>query len=149
MLKVLIADDSALLRERLARTLANVPGVELVGQMTNGRETLDAVQQLKPDVVILDIRMPKGNGLQVLKAIKVDNDAPMDGAPIDGAPVVIILTAYPHPQYQRICREAGAEFFFEKLSEFDRVPQVIANLALQSKPQPSGEKWRLTCRGMK
>lgn len=139
MLKVLIADDSALLRERLARTLANVPGVELVGQMTNGRETLDAVQQLKPDVVILDIRMPKGNGLQVLKAIKVDN----------GAPVVIILTAYPHPQYQRICREAGAEFFFEKLSEFDRVPQVIANLALQSKPQPSGEKWRLTCRGMK
>ncbi len=124
MLKVLIADDSALLRERLVRTLADVPGVKLIGQTTNGQETLQAIQELKPDVVILDIRMPKGNGLQILKTVKVDEDAP----------TVIILTAFPYAQYRRTCQEAGAEFFFEKLSEFNRIPQVLANLVLKSHP---------------
>jgi YesN/AraC family two-component response regulator len=119
MLKVMIADDSALVRERLAALVSDLEDVELVGQASDAPEAIEIVQRLKPEVVILDVRMPGGNGIQVLEAIKKRNRAP----------VVIILTAFPYPQYRKKCLEAGAEYFFDKATEFERVAQVIEQLA--------------------
>ena len=118
MLKVFIADDSSLVRERLAALVSELRGVELVGQAGGAYEALEAIQRLRPDVVILDIRMPGANGIQVLEAIK-------KGAAV---PAIIMLTAFPYPLYRKKCLEMGADYFFDKSTEFDRVVQVLKEM---------------------
>jgi DNA-binding NarL/FixJ family response regulator len=117
-MRVLIADDSTLVRDRLATLICELQGVELVGQTGNAPETLTAIRRLKPDVVILDIRMPGGNGIHILEKIKAH----------DASPIVIMLTAFPYPQYSKKCLEAGAEYFFDKATEFDSVAEVLEQL---------------------
>jgi len=117
-LNVVIADDSPLVRERLAMLLSELDGIELVGQAGTGDETLQAVERLKPDVLILDLHMPGNNGMEVLEAIK------RGGA----GPVVIVLTAFPYPQYRERCLKAGAEYFFDKASEFEEVSEALQQL---------------------
>ncbi len=117
-MKVFIADDSAVVRERLVEMLSELPGIEIVGQAQGGLEAINAIMQLKPDAVILDIRMPGGNGIDVLRNIKKRY----------GSPVVIMLTSYPYPQYRKKCMDAGADYFFEKSSEFDSVTEVLEQL---------------------
>jgi DNA-binding NarL/FixJ family response regulator len=121
--KVFIADDSALMRERLIAMLAELPGIDVVGQAEDGLEALARIPTCQPDVVILDIRMPQKNGIEVLEQIKA--------AP--SPPVVIILTNYPYPPYRDKCFKAGADFFFYKAQEIDQLMQVLTTLA-----QPMG-----------
>jgi len=125
--KVLIADDSAMVRERLASLISELETVELIGQTEDASETLKAIRQLKPDVVILDIRMPGGSGIQVLEAIKKEARAPL----------VIILTAFSYPQYRKRCLEAGAEFFFDKSTGFDCVVEVLRHLSGDTSHEPA------------
>ena len=117
-MKVFIADDSVVLRERLVTMFADVPGMEIVGQAGEGLEATDAIRRLEPDVVILDIRMPGGNGIDALKSIKKETPAP----------AVIMLTAYPYPQYRKKCLEAGADYFFDKSTEFQKVTTTLKQL---------------------
>ena len=117
-MKVLLADDSKLVRERLAVQLCELEKVELVGETDYIPELLELIQRLKPDVVVLDIHMPGGNGIQALAAIKKE----------PGSPVVIMLAMLPYPQYRKRCLEAGAEFFFDKATEFDLVMQALKQL---------------------
>ena len=118
-MRVLIADDSTLVRERLATLISEIEGVELVGQAGDGREALKALARLKPDAVILDIRMPGGNGIQVLEAIKRN---------LADSPIIIMLTAFPYPQYRQKCLAAGADYFFDKSTEFEQVALVLEEL---------------------
>ena len=117
-MKVFIADDSVVLRERLANMLADIPGIETVGEAGEGLEATDAIQRLKPDLVILDIRMPGGNGIDALKSIKKETPTP----------TVIMLTAYPYPQYRKKCLEAGADYFFDKSTESQKVTTTLKQL---------------------
>jgi DNA-binding NarL/FixJ family response regulator len=114
--RVLIADDSAIVRERLVSMLSEFAGIEIVGQARDSIEAIDEIRRLKPDVVVLDIRMPGGSGIDVLRAIKKDQKA---------VPKVIILTNFPYSQYRKKCMDAGADFFFDKSSEFENVAQVL------------------------
>lgn len=107
-----------LVRERLQARLAELEGVELVGQSGNAPEAIEAIRQLRPDVAILDIRMPGGNGLRVLEAVK-QGDAP---------PVVIMLTAFAYPQYRARCLAAKADYFYDKATEFDQVFIMLEQL---------------------
>lgn len=117
-LRVFIADDSVLVRERLQARLAEMDGVELVGQSGNAPEAIEAIRRLRPDVAILDIRMPGGNGIDVLKAVKQS----------DALLVVIMLTAFAYPQYRTKCLAAGADYFFDKAIEFDDALRVLEQL---------------------
>jgi DNA-binding NarL/FixJ family response regulator len=117
-MRVLIADDSTLMRQRLATLLSEVAGTELAGQARDAHEALAAIRALNPDVVILDIRMPKGNGITVLETLKAHEDCP----------VIIMLTAFPYPQYREKCIKAGADYFFDKATEFDLVVQALEQL---------------------
>ena len=117
-MKVLLADDSKLVRERLAVQLCELDRVELVGKTEHIVESLELIQRLKPDVVVLDIHILGGNGIQALEAIKKE----------PGSPVVIMLAMLPYPQYRKKCLEAGAEFFFDKATEFDLVMQALKQL---------------------
>jgi DNA-binding NarL/FixJ family response regulator len=121
MLKILIVDDSELMRQRLRELISQVPETKIVGEATDGVEALAAFGKWEPDVLILDIRLPKSNGVDILKAVK--------GQP--PAPVVIMLTAFPYPQCRRRCLEAGAEYFFDKSTEFERIVEVLAALEPQ------------------
>jgi len=114
-LKVFIVDDSALVRKRLRSLLEDIGEVELVGEAEDCAEAIDAIPKARPDVVILDIHMPGGSGIEVLKEIK-------KGEP---SPLVIMLTDYPSLQYRKICQELGASYFFDKLTEFEKVAEVL------------------------
>ena len=121
-MKVFIADDSAVVRERLVEMLSEHPGIEIVGQAQGGLEAINAITKLKPDAVILDIRMPGGSGIDVLRNVKKDRSSP----------VVIMLTSYPYPQYRKKCLDEGADFFFYKSTEFDKVTEVLNQLIQDS-----------------
>ena len=118
MIKVFIADDSSVIRDRLNALLSDLPGVEVIGEAGDAEETLKGIQELNPDVVILDIRMPGGNGIGVLKKIKKN----------DSCPVVIMLTNYPYLQYRKKCTDLGADYFFDKSTEFERIIEVFNKL---------------------
>ena len=64
-MKVFIADDSPILRERLDAMLSELPGIKIVGQAGNVADAIETIRALHPDVVILDIRMPGGSGIGV------------------------------------------------------------------------------------
>ncbi len=114
-IKVFIADDSLIVREHLVTLLDELAGVEIVGQAENVAEAISGIRTLQPDVVILDIRLRDGSGIDVLQNIKQDEAAPM----------VIILTNYPYPGYRKRCLDAGADFFLDKSTEFDQIPKLF------------------------
>ena len=103
-MKVFIADDSAVVRERLATILAELHGIEIAGQAIDAVEAIKGINSLGPDVVILDIRMRGMSGIDLLYKIKRSSPAPK----------VIVLTVYPYPEYQQKCTQAGADFFLDE-----------------------------------
>ncbi|HEY4129247.1 MAG TPA: LytTR family DNA-binding domain-containing protein [Gemmatimonadaceae bacterium] len=75
-LRVLIVDDEALGRQRIEDLLAKEHGVKIVGTAANGRDALEAIKQLRPDLLFLDVQMPGMTGLEVARALGVDNMPP-------------------------------------------------------------------------
>ncbi len=71
-LRVAIADDHRLMLDGIKRALETAPDIKVVGEATTGEEMLSLVPRVRPDVVILDLRMPKGDGLQTLAALRKD-----------------------------------------------------------------------------
>jgi DNA-binding NarL/FixJ family response regulator len=123
MKQVLIVDDSEQIRQRLAALLAESSQIRIVGQAGNSVEGLDAVRHLKPDTVILDIRMPGGSGIDLLKEIKTRYPGIK----------VIILTNFDFDQYRRQCRRLGADHFLNKTMEFEKVADTILEDAHESR----------------
>jgi len=117
-MRVFIADDSSAVVERLADLLEEVPGAQLVGQAGDVPEALRCIQQANPDAVILDLQMPGGSGLDVLRVIRRDNPGLH----------VLICTNYPYPQYREECLSAGANFFLDKSAEFAKIPAILRKL---------------------
>lgn len=117
-MRVLIADDSEVLVQRLVEALAGMRGIEIVGEAGTVEEATRAACNLKPDVMILDLAMPGGSGIDVLENLKRDRVTP----------IVIVFTNYSYVQYREKCRQLGARFFFDKSAEFDKVGEVLAAL---------------------
>jgi DNA-binding NarL/FixJ family response regulator len=117
-MKVLIVDDSQVLARCLRSSLADVAGLEIVGHADCVADGILEIRKAKPDVVILDIRMPDGSGIEVLESLK------MHPSP----PTVIMLTNYNFPQFRRKCLESGARYYFDKSTEFHRVGEVLRSL---------------------
>jgi DNA-binding NarL/FixJ family response regulator len=126
--RVLVADNSALVRERLVALVSELETIDLIGQAADAGETLGFIDTFSPDAVILDARMIERDGLQVLTAIKARY----------AAPVVIVLSTDPYPQYRETCRQLGADFFLDKDTEFDRVNKVLRTI--RYKPQTPYEQ---------
>jgi len=117
-MRVYVVDDSPLVRERLVALLSEIDGIDVIGTADNAEDGICGIAREKPDVAILDIRMPSGSGISVLEAVKKG----------DEPPTVIMLTNYPYPQYRKKCLETGADYFFDKSSEFHRVNEVLTGL---------------------
>ncbi len=117
-MKVIIADDSAVVRERLVSLLSELPGIELAGQAQDAPQAKEMIRSVKPDVVILDIQMPGGSGVDVLESIERNGTRP----------VAIMLTNFPYPQYRKRSMDGGAEFFLDKSTEFQKLEGVLKQL---------------------
>ena len=119
-MKVFIVDDSAIIVERLQSLLAEIEGLEFVGQAQSASDAITSIMKLKPKVVILDIRLAGGNGMSVLEKIKKKQPSP----------IVIMITNYPYPQYRSKCKELGADYFFDKVTEIEKVVDLFEQLAM-------------------
>lgn len=117
-MRIVIADDSTLIRERLQDVLRSFAQVEVVGTFNNGIDALKALQTLKPDLAIVDIKMPGLSGLEVLKETRKENETIQ----------FIILTLHGTEQYRQQAIEAGANYFFSKVDDFEKVELVINDM---------------------
>jgi DNA-binding NarL/FixJ family response regulator len=104
MIRVLIADDQALLRGGFRMILESQKDIEVVGEAADGREALEQARALEPDVVLMDIRMPELDGLEATRQL-------VGG---DGAPRVLILTTFDLDEYVYEAMKAGASGFLLK-----------------------------------
>jgi DNA-binding NarL/FixJ family response regulator len=124
-IRVFVADDSIVLRERLLEMLREIPGVDVLGCAEDGLHAIACIRELHPDVVVLDIQMPCGNGLDVLKNVKRGGQGPM----------MIVFTNFPYPQYRKRALESGAEHFFDKTTEFEKLRELFGRLTGALEPQ--------------
>lgn len=102
--RVVIADDNDLARAGMCALLASAAGLEIIGEAVDGRQAVDVCCNLRPDVVLLDIRMPEMDGLTASHHIK---------ATCPGT-IVIFLTMYDSPEYLLAALEAGAAGYLLK-----------------------------------
>lgn len=118
LLTIVIADDSHVIRERLALMLFELEDVEIVGQAKNGIETIDIVNTLRPDVLVLDIWMPEMNGIEVVKAIRQNNKTI----------TIIMFTNDVSVQHRQTCMKIGANYFLRKSEDFEKLPDILQEL---------------------
>jgi DNA-binding NarL/FixJ family response regulator len=121
-MKIVIADDSIELRERLVEMVSELSVIEIVGQAKDTVGAIESISSLKPDLVILDIKMAGGSGIEVLKKIKKDYPSIL----------VIMFTNYPTTQYRNRCLDLGADFFLDKSTEYDEIPHILSRLTQYS-----------------
>lgn len=126
--KVLVVDDAALIRRRLAAMFAAVPGVEAVLEAADTRDALGALRAHAPDVVILDLHMPGENGLEF--APKVKHELP--------SALVVVVTNQATETHRVRCLAAGADAFFDKSRDFDAVVRVVSEAAAARRPPMGG-----------
>lgn len=112
---IFIVDDSKAVREHLAKMLSEINGARIAGQARNFDEAIDGIRKFKPGLVILDIQMPGGTGIEVLRIIK-QYDHPM---------IVLVLTNHSNPQYRKKCLALGADYFLDKNKDIGRVKQIL------------------------
>ncbi len=117
-MRVIIADDSKIILDRLHQMLVSMVGVEVVKSCSNGTEALTALHQLKPDMAILDNKMPGLNGIDVIKEIRKE----------DQKVKLMLLTFYANSYYSKQAMDAGADYFLSKSEDFDKIPELITGI---------------------
>jgi DNA-binding NarL/FixJ family response regulator len=120
---VFIADDSPVIRQRLADLLAEIDGVTVVGEAADVATATSGIQSTRPDVAIVDIRMPGGSGIDVVKKVKKGQA---------GGPSFIMFTNYGLPQYRKACTDAGADYFFDKATEGQKLTDAIRTIVARA-----------------
>ncbi|MBI4885712.1 MAG: response regulator transcription factor [Acidobacteria bacterium] len=118
-LRVLVVDDSDLIRRRVVEVLAGVPGVAQVSEAPGAPEARLALRDASPDVIVLDIWMPGGNGIDLLRSIKTEGRRAF----------VVMLTNYTHGPYRQACLDAGADAFLDKSADLGRLFAIVERLA--------------------
>lgn len=118
-MKVFIVEDSADVLSRLIETFAEIDGVVVVGYADSCCEAAEAILDKRPEVVVLDLQLRQGSGLNLLRILRKSRMSPK----------VIVLTNHAYDQYYQQCMAAGADYFFDKATEFMKVREVLGGLA--------------------
>lgn len=122
MKKILIVDDSKMLRDDLKKIIEMVGGLQLVGEAEDALQAISIIENLKPDIVLLDLNLNMGNGIDVLGALyKAKNK-----------PVTIVLTNYTNKAFRKTSVELGAEYFYDKTHDLDRLINTLKQLAAKT-----------------
>lgn len=117
MRKIFIIDDSKQIRERLIKLLVEIPNVQVIGESASAQGVLEAIDTLRPDVLVLDIRLPGQTGIELLRDVKQHQPDLQ----------VFIMTSYDYPEYRRQSIRAGADMFFNKTKEFEALIEALKN----------------------
>ncbi len=118
-IRVLMVDDDALVRSGLAMILGGAPDIDIVGQAVDGRDGVRAAREHRPDVVLMDIRMPSMNGLEATEHIQSWDDPPK----------VIVLTTFDADDYVTRALGAGASGFLMKDTPPAAIIEAIRRVA--------------------
>jgi two-component system, NarL family, response regulator DevR len=117
--RIYIVDDSASIRSRLVDMLGRMDEIEVVGESGNAPDAVEGIISMQPRSVLLDLNLNGTSGMHVLRAVRQ----------VSPHIVFVVLTNHSEPQYRRACERAGAHYFLDKSTEFDRVRDVIAEIA--------------------
>jgi two-component system response regulator NreC len=129
--KIMLADDHTIVRQGLARLLEEQPNLKVIGEATNGRHAVDKATQLKPDIVIMDIAMPRLNGIEAAK--KIRKHLPETK--------IIILSMYSHEHYIHELLESGVSgYLLKDSSGRDIIRAVHAAMKNETYLSPSISK---------
>lgn len=123
-LRVLLVDDEAPARSRLRHMLRDEPDIEIVGEIASGRQAVEAIRELRPDLVFLDVQMPGLNGLEVCRAL-----APEE------LPRIVFVTAY--DRYALEAFELHALDYLLKPFDQERFRKTLAHARNQVRPAAS------------
>src|SRR5262245_26460195 len=125
-MKIFVADSSPLLSQKLADRISQMKGVEVVGQAQDLATAMDAISELQPHLVMLDVHLLGRNGLDLLKAVTTEAEAPF----------VMMLADDVSSTYQKHCANAGADFLLYKAGDLGKALAIIESL-LKSLPPPT------------
>jgi DNA-binding NarL/FixJ family response regulator len=132
-IRTLVVDDSPLFLLSILQFLATAPHLEVVGSACSGREAIEQVKHLRPDLVLMDVEMPEMSGLTATRHLKAQADAPC----------VIMLTFHGTPECRAVAMGLGADGFVSKLEcDTELLPMIESLFARQSStdrqaPQPA------------
>lgn len=118
-LRIILADDHAVLRDSLALLINRQPGMRVIGQAGDGEELLALVRRQPPDLVVMDLSMPRLNGLEATRRLKAEFPEVR----------VVILTMHEDPGYLTGLVRAGADGFMLKRSAADRLVEGLRTVA--------------------
>ncbi len=121
MLKLLVVDDSELIRYRLVRMLSGLPAIKEIGTAENLQQALYTASHFQPDLVILDLNLPDGHGASIIPKLRR----------MDPQPRILVLTNEADAYQREHSLQAGADWFFDKSTEFE---QALALLQQQAVP---------------
>jgi DNA-binding NarL/FixJ family response regulator len=119
-IRVLIADDHPLVRDGLAGILRSQKDIKVVAEATNGEEACQLYDQLSPDILMLDLRMPKMDGLQVITEL-ISSHVPK--------PRIIVLTTYESEEDIRQALSAGAKGYLVKEASRQEIREAVRRVA--------------------
>jgi len=116
--RVLLADDHALVRSGVRRVLEASGGLEVVGEAGRGDETLELLEQLEPDVLLLDLHMPGGDGFEVLRRAR----------DLGGGTRIVVLSLNVQSEYVARAVREGADGYLSKDLAVQELPEAIASV---------------------
>jgi len=120
-LRVFVVEDSELIRKRIIENIDTMGGFEVVGFAESAEDAVKSISELRPDIVITDIQLKEGSGIDVVRKVRASPYVPR--------PRIFVLTNYAFPEYKRQCSVAGADEFFDKSSEYDRFLSLMHQAA--------------------
>jgi DNA-binding NarL/FixJ family response regulator len=119
-LRVFVVEDAVAFRERLADYLEEPGRIEMVGFADTEDEAVQYLRDEHPDVVIVDLHLKSGNGIGVIAAVRAIQPEP--------PPTIVVLTNYAFPEFELACRSRGANYFFDKSTQFGAVKALLETL---------------------
>lgn len=122
MKKILLVDDSSLLRNNLKRIIASIPNLHLVGEAVDSVTALRLIDELKPDVMVLDIDLMHGSGIEILSKLKKDKSRP----------ITIIFTNYSQDAFRKAAEKLGVNYFFDKNKDIDNLFEILKRLSFSN-----------------
>ena len=122
-LRILLADDHKVMREGLRMVLAREPNMEVVGEANNGAEAISLTEQLRPDIVVMDVSMPEINGLKATEALGASSPETK----------ILILTRHGDASYVQRLLQAGANGYVLKQSAAEELVRAIRRVVAGQK----------------
>jgi DNA-binding NarL/FixJ family response regulator len=114
-----IVDDTPIVRERLRELVQSIGSFTVVGEAGSPADAIAVFEREHPDVIILDMKLEGGTGIDVLQAIrKVNKDVR-----------IIVWTNFPYERYRTISKALGADFFFWKTTEYDKLIETLQQMS--------------------